>query len=96
MVERSQIGPCAADVIWNLSRDALLYTNPNFIPSTLNENLCSFSCNTAEAKELYPELFTSWRQDPMHFEVNGVFPVRELWNHAQNAWEDILTQATVS
>lgn len=51
---------------------------------------------SAEAAELYPELFTSWRQDPMHFEVGGVFPVRDLWNHAQNAWEDILTQATVS
>lgn len=65
-------------------RQYWLETNPRFV------------FLAAEAKELYPELFTSWRQDPMNFEVNGVYPVRELWDHAQNAWEDILTQATVS
>jgi serine/threonine-protein phosphatase PGAM5 len=80
----------SAEVIWQEREEPLIFldslreANLNFLEGMKN----------SEAAELYPELFTSWRQDPMHFEVGGVFPVRDLWNHAQNAWEDILTQAT--
>ncbi|GAQ82723.1 Phosphoglycerate mutase [Klebsormidium nitens] len=80
----------SAEVIWSDREEPLI-----FLDSLREANLNILEgMKNSEAKELYPELFTSWRQDPMHFEVNGVYPVRELWDHAQNAWEDILTQAT--
>jgi broad specificity phosphatase PhoE len=43
-----------------------------------------------DAKEQYPELYTAWREDPKNFNVNGVYPVVDLWDKARNAWEDIL------
>jgi serine/threonine-protein phosphatase PGAM5 len=43
-----------------------------------------------DAKEQYPELYRAWREDPKNFNVNGVYPVVDLWDKARNAWEDIL------
>jgi broad specificity phosphatase PhoE len=52
-----------------------------------------------DAKEQYPELYRAWREDPKNFNVNGVYPVVDLWDKARNAWEDIsagqVTQWTI-
>ena len=44
----------------------------------------------ADAKKQYPELYTKWREDPANFHVNGIYPIRELWGTARQAWEQIL------
>jgi len=45
----------------------------------------------AEAKKKYPELYTSWREDPANFNVDGIYPIRELWVTAREAWREILS-----
>lgn len=43
-----------------------------------------------DAREKYPKEFTQWREDPCNFCVNGVYPVRKLWETAREAWSEIL------
>lgn len=43
-----------------------------------------------DAKERYPKEYTTWREDPANFCVNGVYPVRKLWGTAREAWREIL------
>lgn len=43
-----------------------------------------------DAKRIYPKEYTMWRQDPSSFNVNGVYPVRQLWDTAKIAWKEIL------
>lgn len=44
----------------------------------------------ADAKKQYPELYTTWREDPSNFHVNGIYPICELWGTAREAWKEIL------
>lgn len=46
--------------------------------------------DTADAKKQYPELYTSWREDPANFHVAGIYPIRKLWGTAREAWKEIL------
>lgn len=46
----------------------------------------------AEARVKYPEEFRAWREDPANFQVDGVYPVRRLWDQAREAWTEILSQ----
>jgi serine/threonine-protein phosphatase PGAM5 len=43
-----------------------------------------------DAKERYPKEYTTWREDPANFYVNGVYPIRRLWATAREAWREIL------
>lgn len=43
-----------------------------------------------DARQIYPKEYTTWREDPSNFCVNGVYPVRKLWGTAREAWEEIL------
>lgn len=43
-----------------------------------------------DARRDYPKEFSSWREDPSNFCVNGVYPVRKLWETAREAWNEIL------
>lgn len=43
-----------------------------------------------DAKERYPKEYTTWREDPANFYVNGVYPIRKLWATAREAWREIL------
>lgn len=43
-----------------------------------------------DAREIYPKEYTTWREDPSNFCVNGVYPVRLLWGTAREAWKEIL------
>lgn len=45
----------------------------------------------ADAKMKYPELYTTWREDPANFNVDGIYPVRKLWGTAREAWREILS-----
>ena len=43
-----------------------------------------------DAKQRYPKEYTTWREDPANFRVNGIYPVLELWGTAREAWKEIL------
>ncbi|XP_010242913.1 PREDICTED: probable 2-carboxy-D-arabinitol-1-phosphatase [Nelumbo nucifera] len=43
-----------------------------------------------DARKRYPKEYTTWREDPANFCVNGVYPIQELWGRAQHAWREIL------
>lgn len=43
-----------------------------------------------DARKRYPKEFTTWREDPSNFCVNGVYPLRKLWETAREAWLEIL------
>lgn len=43
-----------------------------------------------DAREMYPKEYITWREDPSNFCVNGVYPVRKLWETAREAWKEIL------
>lgn len=43
-----------------------------------------------DARQKYPNEYTTWREDPANFNVNGVYPVRNLWGTAREAWKEIL------
>ena len=45
---------------------------------------------SAEAKRLYPDLYRAWREEPAAFNVDGVYPVRELWVQARETWRELL------
>ncbi|XP_028788752.1 probable 2-carboxy-D-arabinitol-1-phosphatase [Neltuma alba] len=44
----------------------------------------------ADAKKIYPEDYTTWREDPANFFINGRYPLRDLWIDARRAWKKIL------
>ncbi|CAK7350593.1 unnamed protein product [Dovyalis caffra] len=43
-----------------------------------------------DAREKYPKEYTTWREDPANFNVNGIYPLRNLWGTAREAWKEIL------
>lgn len=43
-----------------------------------------------DAKQKYPKEYTTWREDPANFQVNGIFPLLNLWGTAREAWREIL------
>ncbi|KAF7119770.1 hypothetical protein RHSIM_Rhsim13G0177900 [Rhododendron simsii] len=43
-----------------------------------------------DARQIYPKEYTTWREDPSNFCINGVYPVRMLWETANEAWKEIL------
>lgn len=77
----------SAELIWEgreepiIWLDTLREANLLFLEGMLN----------TEAREQYPELFKQWREDPLNFNVDGVYPVVELWAKAKMAWEEILS-----
>lgn len=44
-----------------------------------------------DAKQRFPKEYTTWREDPINFNVNGNYPIRDLWGTAAEAWREILS-----
>lgn len=44
-----------------------------------------------EGKARFGDAYRMWQKDAANFEIDGHFPVRELWTRAQNCWNEILT-----
>lgn len=59
----------------------------NSISSFLNDVQC---LEVEDAKRIYPKEYTTWREDPSNFCVDGVYPLQKLWERAHEAWEEIL------
>lgn len=43
-----------------------------------------------DAKKTYPKEYTTWREDPANFCMDGRYPVRDLWKAARDCWKEIL------
>uniref|UniRef100_A0A0E0BFC5 2-carboxy-D-arabinitol-1-phosphatase n=1 Tax=Oryza glumipatula TaxID=40148 RepID=A0A0E0BFC5_9ORYZ len=43
-----------------------------------------------EGKERYGIIYRQWQKNAANFSIDGHYPVRELWDRAQNCWERIL------
>ncbi|KAL8268196.1 hypothetical protein R6Q59_001994 [Mikania micrantha] len=43
-----------------------------------------------EARQRYPKDHITWREDPSNFNVNGVYPLQQVWEAASVAWKEIL------
>ncbi|KAF4369978.1 hypothetical protein G4B88_016139 [Cannabis sativa] len=43
-----------------------------------------------EGKAKFGETFRQWQVDPANFNIDGHYPVRELWDRARNCWDKIL------
>ncbi|KAG0454602.1 hypothetical protein HPP92_023894 [Vanilla planifolia] len=75
-----------AELIWQ-ERDKPLV----FLDSLKEAHLFFLEGMTnADAREKYPELYMSWREDPSNFNVDGIYPIRKLWDSAREAWREIL------
>ncbi|TVU50865.1 hypothetical protein EJB05_02257, partial [Eragrostis curvula] len=75
-----------AEIIWEGRGDDLI---PD---SDLREiDLYSFQgLLKHEGKERYGVLYQQWQKNAANFSIDGHYPVRELWDRAQNCWERIL------
>ncbi|KAF5474406.1 hypothetical protein F2P56_006307 [Juglans regia] len=75
-----------AEVLWQGREEPLIFLD------SLKEAHLFFleGMKNVDAKERYPKEYTTWREDPANFYVNGVYPVRKLWGTAREAWREIL------
>ncbi|XP_031395023.1 probable 2-carboxy-D-arabinitol-1-phosphatase [Punica granatum] len=75
-----------AEVIWKGREEPLVFLD------SLKEAHLFFleGMKNAEARAIYPREYTTWREDPSNFSVNGVYPVQKLWGTAREAWREIL------
>ncbi|KAJ0989385.1 hypothetical protein J5N97_007741 [Dioscorea zingiberensis] len=75
-----------AEILWHGRQEPLI-----FLDSLKEAHLFFLEGMTnADAKKKYPELYTSWREDPANFHVDGIYPIRKLWGTAREAWKEIL------
>jgi len=44
----------------------------------------------AELQASSPDAYDAWKSSPMHFNVDGHSPIRELWGRAERVWETIV------
>ncbi|EPS59676.1 hypothetical protein M569_15125, partial [Genlisea aurea] len=75
-----------AEILWEGREEPLIFLD------SLKEAHLYFleGMKNVTAKNMYPEEYTRWREDPSNFCVNGVYPIRELWRTAREAWLEIL------
>ncbi|KAI6705114.1 hypothetical protein NL676_008076 [Syzygium grande] len=75
-----------AEVLWQGREEPLIFLD------SLKEAHLFFleGMKNVDAREMYPKEYITWREDPSNFCVNGVYPVRKLWETAREAWKEIL------
>ncbi|XP_059670926.1 probable 2-carboxy-D-arabinitol-1-phosphatase [Cornus florida] len=75
-----------AEVMWQGRETPIV-----FLDSLKEANLLFLQgMKNVDARQRYPKEYKMWREDPSNFSVNGVYPVRELWKAASEAWKEIL------
>ncbi|KAL5575419.1 hypothetical protein UlMin_017118 [Ulmus minor] len=75
-----------AEIMWEGREEPLV-----FLDSLKEAHLFYLEgMKNVDAKERYPKEYMTWREDPASFQVNGVYPVRNLWGTAREAWKEIL------
>ncbi|KGN64677.1 probable 2-carboxy-D-arabinitol-1-phosphatase [Cucumis sativus] len=75
-----------AEVLWQGREEELVFLD------SLKEAHLFFleGMKNVDAKKIYPKEYTTWREDPAEFCVNGVYPLRKIWSTAREAWKEIL------
>ncbi|KAL0363379.1 UNVERIFIED_CONTAM: putative 2-carboxy-D-arabinitol-1-phosphatase [Sesamum calycinum] len=75
-----------AEILWQGREQPLVYLD------SLKEAHLYFleGMRNVDARKKYPKEFTQWREDPCNFRINGIYPVRKLWETAREAWLEIL------
>lgn len=75
-----------AEIIWEGREEPLI-----FLDSLQEAHLFYLEgMKNVNARQQYPKEYVTWREDPSNFCVNGVYPVRNLWETASEAWKEIL------
>ncbi|KAI5666567.1 hypothetical protein M9H77_16420 [Catharanthus roseus] len=76
-----------AEIIWNTREEEIITEHD------LREiDLYSFQgLLKHEGKAKYGSAYHQWQTDAPNFNIDGHFPVRELWERARNCWNKILT-----
>ncbi|EXC18117.1 hypothetical protein L484_006452 [Morus notabilis] len=75
-----------AEIVWQGREEPLV-----FIDSLKETHLFHLEgMKNVDAKQIYPKEYTTWREDPASFEVNGVYPLQKVWGTAKEAWKEIL------
>ncbi|KAF7803459.1 putative 2-carboxy-D-arabinitol-1-phosphatase [Senna tora] len=75
-----------AEIIWKGKEKPLI-----FLDSLKEISLYHLEGVTnADAKKIYTKEYTTWREDPANFFINGRYPIRDLWGEAREAWKEIL------
>lgn len=63
------------------------------LPSLREVDLYSFQgLDKATGRSQQPKAYDTWQRYPHQFEIDGHWPVRELWYRASVAWQRILTE----
>ncbi|EFJ14807.1 hypothetical protein SELMODRAFT_445834 [Selaginella moellendorffii] len=76
----------SAEIMWSGREEPLI-----FLESLGEANLLFLEgMKNQDARQEFPELFKAWREDPRNFNVNGVYPVVNLWGRAKKAWAEML------
>ncbi|KAK6149913.1 hypothetical protein DH2020_017438 [Rehmannia glutinosa] len=75
-----------AEILWQGREEPLVYLD------SLKEAHLYFleGMRNEDARKKYPKEFAQWREDPSNFCINGVYPIRRLWETAREAWLEIL------
>eukprot|EP00850_Spirogloea_muscicola_P010808 SM000065S20157 [mRNA] locus=s65:72480:76395:- [translate_table: standard] len=76
-----------AEIIWS-SRKAPMISNDDLREIDLYSFQGLFK---EEGKAKYGEAYKMWQKDAANFEIDGHFPVRELWARAKTCWDIILS-----
>ncbi|KAK6163507.1 hypothetical protein DH2020_000371 [Rehmannia glutinosa] len=81
-----------AEIIWGSRREEII------TDSNLREiDLYSFQgLLKNEGKAKYGAAFRQWQIDAPNFNIDGHYPVRELWSRARSCWTKILTHESSS
>ena len=75
-----------AKIVWG-ERDAPAIT----LPSLREIDLYTFQgLYKSRGKIQYPEKYEFWQRVPHEFEIDGHWPVRELWYRSSLAWKEVL------
>ncbi|KAK2980711.1 hypothetical protein RJ640_028955 [Escallonia rubra] len=81
-----------AEVIWGARKEEII------TDSDLREiDLYSFQgLLKHEGKAKFGVAYLQWQKDPANFNIDGHYPVRELWTRARSCWTKILTHESRS
>ncbi|XP_021740594.1 probable 2-carboxy-D-arabinitol-1-phosphatase [Chenopodium quinoa] len=76
-----------AEILWQGRKEPLIYYDSlKEVHLFLLEGM-----KNEDAKQRYPKEYTTWREDPVNFNVNGVYPIRDLWVTTAETWREILS-----
>lgn len=69
-----------------------------FVLECLLNSLFGFSQGLfkEQGKERYGAQYRMWQTDAANFEIDGHYPVRELWARARLCWEEMLASPSKS